>query len=186
MASKIVQVDRQPPMFQQSIQLDLSRATAILYRQSRRGSDKVHIESRMLQESLKPFVLAARGEDSDANIHIFDEGAGISGTKGIDKRKKLQELHVEIASNLIGDLVLARPDRLFRDKHFSNVSTFTELAEKMRVKVIIPQERGVVVYDFTRYEDLKEFQRVMQEAYAYIDTQIGYMVRARKLKVSKG
>ena len=147
MSYKIVTLQKPKHLFYPSVQLDTSRITAILIRQSRRGSDKAHIESRMLQESLIPFVMAAREED---------------------------------------DLVLARPDRLFRDKHFSNVSTFTELAEKKRVKVIIPQERGVLVYDFTRYEDLKEFQRAMQEAYAYIDTQIGYMVRARKLKVSKG
>ncbi len=174
------------PMFQQSIQLDLSRATAILYRQSRRGSDKVHIESRMLQESLKPFVVAARGEDSEENIHVFDEGAGVSGTKGIDKRKKLQELHIEIASNLIGDIVLARPDRLFRDKHFANVSTFTQLAEKMKIKVIVPTDKGVIVYDFTKEKDLQAFQEAMIQAYAYIVNQIGYMNRARAFKVSKG
>src|SRR6266571_2006916 len=150
MAFKIVQIDRQPSMFHQSVQLDLSRATAILYRQSKRGSDKTHIESRMLQESLKPFVLTARGEDSDENIHIFDEGAGVSGTKGIDKRQRLRDLHVEIANNLIGDIVLARPDRLFRDKHFANVSTFTQLAEKMKIKVIVPTDKGVIVYDFTK------------------------------------
>jgi hypothetical protein len=186
MTFKIVQVDRQASMFHQSVQLDLTRATAILYRQSKRGSDKTHIESRMLQESLKPFVIQARGEDSDENIHIFDEGAGVSGTKGIDKRKKLRELHVEIASNLIGDIVLARPDRLFRDKHFANVSTFTQLAEKMQIKVIVPTDRGVVVYDFTREKDLQAFQEAMIQAYAYIVNQIGYMNRARAFKVSKG
>ena len=186
MAFKIVQVDRQPPMFQQSVQLDLSRATAILYRQSKRGSDKTHIESRMLQESLKPFVIWARGEDSDENIHIFDEGAGVSGTKGIDKRAKLRDLHVEIANNLIGDVVLARPDRLFRDKHFSNVSTFTELAEKMKIKVIVPTDKGITVYDFSREKDLQSFQEAMIQAYAYIVNQIGYMNRARAAKVAKG
>ncbi len=186
MSYKIVTLQKPKHLFHPGVQLDTSRITAILIRQSRRGSDKAHIESRMLQESLIPFVMAAREEDDLEHIHIFDEGSGISGTKGIDKRGKVRMLFEEINDNLIGDLVLARPDRLFRDKHFSNVSTFTELAEKMRVKVIIPQERSVLVYDFTRYEDLKEFQRAMQEAYAYIDTQIGYMVRARKLKVSKG
>ncbi len=186
MTFKIMQQDRKPTVFQQSVQLDLTRATAILYRQSKRGSDKLHIESRMLQESLKPFVQLARGEDDERNIHIFDEGSGVSGRLGLDKRKKLRELHVEIRDNLIGDVVLARPDRLFRDKHFANVATFTELAEKMRVKVIVPTDKGVITYDFTKYEDLKEFQRAMQEAYAYIEVQIGYMNRARAFKVSKG
>ena len=46
MTFKIVQLDNKPTVFQQSVQLDLTRATAILYRQSKRGSDKTHIESR--------------------------------------------------------------------------------------------------------------------------------------------
>jgi hypothetical protein len=186
MSYKIMQLDRPQSLFQRSVQLDRTRNTAILIRQSRRGSDKLHVESRMLQESLIPFVQDAREEEDLTHIHIFDEGSGVSGTKGIDKRHKLRDLHVEIASNVIGDIVLARPDRLFRDKHFANVATFTQLAERMRVKVIVPRERGVLVYDFTKYEDLKEFQRAMQEAYSYIDVQIGYMNRARAFKVGKG
>jgi len=181
-----MQLDHTPTLYYQSVQLDRSRNTAILIRQSRRGSDKAHIESRMLQESLIPFVMTAREEDDLSHIHIFDEGSGVSGTRGIDTRKKLRTMMEEMVAGIIGDIVLARPDRLFRDKHFSNVSTFTKLAEEHRVKVIVPKERGVLVYDFTQYEDLKEFQRAMQEAYAYIDVQIGYMVRARRYKVSKG
>ena len=186
MSYKIVQLNHPQSLFQQSAQLDKTRNTAILIRQSRRGSDKTHIEGRMLQESLIPFVQLAREEETLEHIHIFDEGSGVSGTKGVDRRKKLKSMMEEMVDNLIGDIVLARPDRLFRDKHFSNVSAFTELAEKMKVKVIVPKERGVLVYDFTKYEDLKEFQRAMQEAYAYIDTQIGYMNRARAFKVAKG
>src|SRR5258708_9453398 len=140
----------------------------------------------MLQGSLIPFVQEARAEDDLTHIHIFDEGSGISGQRGIDTRKKLRSMMEEIVANLIGDIVLARPDRLFRDKHFSNVSMFTTLAEEMKVKVIVPKERGVLVYDFTKYEDLKKFQQAMQEAYAYIDTQIRYMNSARAFKVSKG
>src|SRR5436305_6912547 len=186
MSYKIVTLQKPKQLFHPSVQLDTSRITAILIRQSRRGSDKVHIESRMLQESLIPFVKMARQEDDLAHIHIFDEGSGISGTKGVDKRKKLKTMMEEIVEGIIGDVVLARPDRLFRDKHFSNVSTFTELAEKMKVKVIVPTDKGIVVYDFTDTKSLQAFQHEMQQAYAYIDTQIGYMVRARAFKVSKG
>src|SRR5260221_4949324 len=87
MSYKIVQLQSQQPLYQQSAQLDTSRNTAILIRQSRRGSDKLHIESRMLQESLIPFVKEARAEEDLAHIHIFDEGSGVSGTKGVDRRK---------------------------------------------------------------------------------------------------
>lgn len=183
---KIVTLQQKQPVFYRNAQLDRSRNTAILIRQSKRGSDAEHYEGRLLQESLIPFVQMAREEDDLEHIHIFDEGAGVSGTKGVDKRNKLKDLHVEIAGNLIGDVVLARPDRLFRDKHFDKVSTFTQLAEQMKIKVIVPTDKGVIVYDFTKYEDLKEFQRAMQEAYAYIVNQIGYMNRARDSKMARG
>ena len=186
MSFKIVTIQQRQPVFYRHVQLDRSRNTAILIRQSKRGSDAEHYEGRLLQESLIPFVMTAREEDDLEHVHIFDEGAGVSGTKGVDKRDKLKDLHVEIAGNLIGDVVLARPDRLFRDKHFDKVSTFTQLAEQMRIKVIVPADKGVIVYDFTRYEDLKEFQRAMQEAYAYIVNQIGYMNRARDSKMARG
>ncbi len=186
MSFKIVTLQQRPPVLSRNVVLDTSRNTAILIRQSKRGSDALHYEGRLLQESLIPFVQEARQEDDLDHIHIFDEGAGVSGTKGIDKRNKLKDLHVEIAGNLIGDVVLARPDRLFRDKHFDKVSTFTQLAEQMRIKIIIPQPLGAIVYDFTKYEDLKEFQRAMQEAYAYLVNQIGYMNRARNAKMGRG
>ena len=140
----------------------------------------------MLQESLIPFVKLARKEDDLTHIRIYDEGAGVSGTKGFDKRKKLRTLLEDIVSNYIGDVVLARPDRLFRDKHFQNVSTFTSLAEKMGIKVIVPTDRGIIKYDFTIYDDLQKFQKAMQEAYAYIENQIGYMNRARSYKMQRG
>src|SRR5216683_6742457 len=148
MPFKIVQSDTPRIIFHQTVQLDKSRDTAILIRQSRKGSHVAHYESRLLQESLIPFVMAAREEDNLDHTRIYDEGSGVSGTKGPDKRKKVRLLFEDIFNNLIGDLVLARPDRLFRDKHFANVSTFTQLAERMRIKVIVPTDRGVMIYDF--------------------------------------
>ncbi len=56
----------------------------------------------------------------------------------------------------------------------------------MKVKVIVPTERGVGVYDFSDYNSLKAFQEEMQQAYAYIETHIRYMNRTRAFKVSKG
>ncbi len=185
-AYKIVTQDAKRTTFHSTVQLDTSRNTAILIRQSKRGSDAEHYESRLLQESLIPFVIAARGEYDLTHIHIFDEGAGVSGRLGVDKRKKLKELHIEIEDDLIGDVVLARPDRLFRDKHFANVATFTQLAERKEIKVIVPQTLGAIVYDFTRFQDLQHFQEAMQAAYAYVVNQIGYMNRARDYKMSRG
>ena len=130
--------------------------------------------------------MEARGESDLTHVRIYDKGAGVSGRKGIDKRHILRQFHYDLADNKIGDIVLARADRLFRDKHFDNVSTFTMLAEQMRVKVIVPAKQGVIVYDLTRTKDLQTFQQDMQAAYAYIENQIGYMARARENKLSRG
>lgn len=99
--------------------------------------------------------MQARGESDLTHTRIYDEGAGVSGRKGIDKRKLLRQLHYDLADGLIGDIVLARPDRLFRDKHFDKVSTFTMLAGKMGIRVIVPTNQGVKVYDLRNTKDLK-------------------------------
>jgi DNA invertase Pin-like site-specific DNA recombinase len=186
MTFKIVTSDTKRTTFYKHIQLDTSRDTAILIRQSRKGANKDHYESRLLQESLKPFVIEARGEGDDGHIRVYDEGAGVSGTKGIDKRKLLKQLHEDIASGKIGDIVVARADRLFRDKHFDKVSTFTMLAERMRIKVIVPLDDSIIVYDFTKTKDLQAFQQEMQASYGYLENQVGYMNRARDHKKSRG
>src|SRR2546426_12104973 len=121
-------------------------------------ADKTHFESRLLQENLIPIAVRVRGDEDERNILVFDEGAGVSGTKGYDERKKLSALYLAIANDIVGSLFLARPDRLFRDKHFTNVSIFTELAERKKLILIVP---GRCVYDFTNYNDLKAFQKDM-------------------------
>ncbi len=186
MAFKIVSGTQKRTTFHKAIHLDTSRDTAILIRQSGRGANITHYESRLLQESLIPFVMEARGETDLSHVRVYDEGAGVSGRKGIDKRLILRQLHYDLADNLIGDIVLARADRLFRDKHFDKVSTFTMLAERMGIKVIVPASQGVIVYDLGVTKDLQTFQQDMQAAYAYIENQIGYMARARNNKIARG
>ncbi len=124
-----------------------------------------------------------RGDENNANILLYDEGAGISGTKGYDERPKLSKLYIDIANDVVGSLVVARADRLFRDKHFRNVSMFTELAEKKRLKLIVP---GRTVYDFTKTKDLQAFQKEMQDAYNYLATQILYLIETRQQKIQRG
>jgi Resolvase, N terminal domain len=163
--------------------IDLTRKTAVLIRQSGKKADKEYYESRLLQENLVPIAIKMRGEETDEHINLYDEGAGISGTKGYDERPELSKLYLDITNGIIGSVVVVRADRLFRDKHFINVSMFTELAEKMKVVVIVP---GKVVYDFTKYNDLTAFQKHMQEAYAYIATHIKYMHEAQAQKIQRG
>jgi hypothetical protein len=186
MTVKIVSGSEKRTTFRKDVQLDTSRDTAILIRQSGKGANIRHYESRLLQESLIPFVMETRGESDLSHVRIYDEGAGVSGRKGIDKRLVLRQLHYDLADNIIGDIVLARADRLFRDKHFDKVSTFTLLAERMGIKVIVPSSQGVIVYDLRNTKDLQTFQQDMQAAYAYIENQIGYMARARENKVLRG
>ena len=107
----------------------------------------------------------------------------MSGTKGYDQRPELSRLYMDIANGVIGSIVVARADRLFRDKHFRNVSMFTELAERQRIMVIVP---GRTVYDFTKTKDLQAFQREMQEAYSYIATQVAYMHDTKQQKIQRG
>ena len=163
--------------------IDLARKTAVLIRQSMKKADKDHYESRLLQENLVPIAIRLRGETDDTNILIFDEGAGVSGTKGYDERPKLSALYLAIANDIVGSLLVARPDRLFRDKHFLNVGMFTELAERKRLILIVPGKR---IYDFTKYADLQAFQRDMHDSYNYIATHIKYMNDTRLQKVQRG
>jgi hypothetical protein len=165
------------------IPIDVSRKTGVLIRQSRKGSDKNHYESRLRQESLVPLAMAMRGETDDSNILLYDEGAGVSGTKGYDQRPKLSKLYIDIANGVIGSIVVARADRLFRDKHFRNVSMFTEIAEAKKIILIVP---GRAIYDFTKIKDLQAFQKEMQDAYNYITTQVAYMIETRAQKVQRG
>jgi DNA invertase Pin-like site-specific DNA recombinase len=165
------------------IPIDLSRKTGVLMRQSRKGSDKDHYESRLRQESLVPVAMALRGDADDTNILVYDEGAGVSGTKGYDQRPKLSRLYIDIANGVIGSIVVARADRLFRDKHFRNVSMFTEIAEEKKIILVVP---GRTSYDFTKTKDLQAFQKEMQDAYNFITTQVAYMIENRAQKVRRG
>src|SRR5712692_10481149 len=163
--------------------IDLSRKTAVLIRQSMKKADKDHYESRLLQEKLVTIGIKLRGDEDDRNILLLDEGAGVSGTKGYDQRKKLSALYLAIANDIVGSLLVARPDRLFRDKHFLNVGMFTELAERKKLILIVPGKR---IYDFTKYADLQAFQKDMQEAYGYIATHVKYMNDTRYQKMLRG
>jgi DNA invertase Pin-like site-specific DNA recombinase len=183
MAIKIVQVPTTLEYDLHGIALDLSRKTGVLIRQSKKGADLESRESRLRQESLVPVAALLRGDPDRSNIILYDEGSGVSGTKGYDQRPQLSRLYMDIANGVVGSIVVARADRLFRDKHFRNVSMFTELAERKRIIVIVP---GRTVYDFTKTKDLQAFQREMQEAYSYIATQVAYMVDTRKQKIRRG
>ena len=120
------------------------------------------------------------------------KGRAYLAQKRIDQREKLDELYKDMHKGIIGTIVLAREDRLFRNKHMDQVGRFTELAEKMRIKVIVPPISSVArydetrVYDFTDYQDLRAFQDKMREAYAYIEGPIKHANQCKQNKADKG
>ena len=100
--------------------------------------------------------MALRGDTDDSNILLYDEGAGVSGTKGYDQRPKLSKLYIDIANGVIGSIVVARADRLFRDKHFRNVSMFTEIAEVKKIMLIVPGRTCLRFYQDKRPASVPE------------------------------
>lgn len=183
MPIKIIQTAVTPEYDLRGVAIDLGRKTGVLIRQSKKGADLESRESRLRQELLVPVAIALRGESDGSNVILYDEGSGVSGTKGYDERPQLSRLYMDIANGVIGSIVIARADRLFRDKHFRNVSMFTELAERQCLMLIVP---GRTVYDFTKTKDLQAFQREMQESYSYIATQVAYMQDTRRQKIQRG
>jgi len=180
---RIINSVQVPEFDLKGVSIDLTRKTGVLIRQSKKGADLDSRESRMKQESLVPVAIKLRGDSGSENIILYDEGSGVSGTKGYSERPELTRLYQDIANDVIGSIVVARADRLFRDKHQTYASMFTMLAEKKRILLIVP---GRSVYDFSKIGDLQAFQREMQEAYSYLATQVAYMHDTRRQKIQRG
>src|SRR5256714_2706262 len=171
--------------------IDRKRATAVLVRQSKTGADTAQAESRETQLGLQDYGRQLYGDD-EPDVRLYDEGAGVSGQKRIDERKKLDELYQDMHRGIVGTVILSREDRLFRNKHMDQVGAFTRLAEEKRIKVIVPPissaatEERTRVYDFTIYRDLIAFQDKMREAYGYIEGHVKYMHLCQQNKADKG
>src|SRR5579885_1206868 len=172
-------------------EIDETRATAVLVRQSKTGADTAQAESRETQLGLQEYAKLLYGDD-EPDVRLYDEGAGVSGQKRIDQREKLDWLYQDMHKGIIGTIVLSREDRLFRNKHMDQVGAFTRLAEERGIKVIVPpissaaSDEVTRVYDFTVYRDLIAFQDKMREAYGYIEGHVKYMHRCKQNKADKG
>jgi hypothetical protein len=191
-AFKLRQADSRPNYYDGALpEIDRTRATAVLVRQSKTGADTAQAESRETQLGLQDYGGQLYGED-EPDVRLFDEGAGVSGQKRIDQREVLDRLYQEMHRGIVGTVVLSREDRLFRNKHMDQVGAFTRLAEEKRIKVIVPPissastEERTRVYDFTIYRDLIAFQDKMREAYGYIEGHVKYMHLCQQNKADKG
>jgi hypothetical protein len=158
-------------------EIDKKRAIALYVRQSGKDADDKYGESRKTQLQLVHFARTLAG-DSCVEVRVYDEGAGRSGQLRIDERKELNRLWADIDKGDVGTIIVAREDRLFRDKHGSQSGTFTDKAEKMRVVVIVPplsSRSALKYYDFTNYNHLRAFQDKMRMSYDFIETHVNYM-----------
>jgi hypothetical protein len=189
---KLRQVENRPTNHTEALpEIDKKRATAVLVRQSKDGADTAQAESRETQLGLQDYGRLLYGDD-EPDVRLYDEGSGVSGQKRIDQRQKLDLLYQDINKGIIGTIVLAREDRLFRNKHMDQVGVFTKLAEEKKIKLIVPPISSVArydetrVYDFTDYQDLRAFQDKMREAYAYIEGPIKHANQCKQNKADKG
>jgi hypothetical protein len=159
-------------------------SSAVYVRQSKDlDEDNANYESRETQLALIEFAKKLRQDD---NVILYDEGIGVSGQKSIAERAYMDSLYKAVINGEIGSIFVARLDRLFRDKHQTSVSLFTEACEKHGVIIIVAGYEDSRDYDFRDYSDLQEFQEAMKSAYAYIHNHIGYMVECMRRKARKG
>ena len=164
-------------------ELDLSRKTAALIRQSRKGGDETNPESRLRQEGLGRIAVEIRADHDPLMILPCDEGSGVSGQKKIYERPKFLELWRAIHDGTVGSIIVAREDRLFRDRFLTQATQFAEECAHRGVLLIVAGRR---CYDFRIQDDFNAFIRKMQEAYGYIDTHIRYMHEMKLQKLARG
>jgi hypothetical protein len=204
---KLRQAEERPNNYTESLPvIDKKRATAVLVRRSKRATKlteeelkelknkddiEPYIESRQAQLELVNYAELLYGSDTP-KVLLYDEGDGVSGQKRIDQREEMDRLYQDINRDIIGTIVLAREDRLFRNKHMDQVGVFTKLAEEKKIKVIVPpissaaSDEPTRVYDFTSYHDLSTFQDKMKDAYGYIEGHVKCMNQCNQNKADKG
>ena len=163
--------------------LDLTRKTAVLMRQSRKGADETNPESRLRQEGLARTAVDIRADHDALMVTECDEGSGVSGQKKIYERPKLLQLWEGIQNWTVGSVLVAREDRLFRDRFLTQVTQFAEQCAKRGVLLIVAGRR---CYDFRHQDDFNAFIRKMQESYGYIDTHVRYMYEMKLQKLQRG
>src|SRR5579885_1678194 len=116
-------------------EIDETRATAVLVRQSKTGADTTQAESRETQLGLQEYAKLLYGDD-EPDVRLYDEGAGVSGQKRIDQREKLDWLYQDMHKGFIGTIITTGESRLFRDARPAQVTAFTQLAKKMHIALI--------------------------------------------------
>jgi len=139
------------------------RCIAVYIRQSEKKASAKHAESRKVQIELvaiawklvhgdDPMPMSAEEALQEVartgnrevlpGIRIYDEKDGVSGQKRIDERVKLEQLWQDLSNNLILGIIVAREDRVARDKHGVIGATVSEKCDEYNVFILIPGLNG--------------------------------------------
>ncbi len=174
-------------------QIDRTRYTAILIRQSDHKAAKDHVFSRESQLKLVQYAMRLRGDDTDEWIEIYDEGTGVSGQKRIDQRGELNRLYRDIQYGLtkngitrpVGSLVIMHEDRLFRDEYHTNDTTFIQHLAKHDVLLFVRTDHRR--YDCTKPSDRNALLDKMIASRNYLDDHVyGRMNSNQEAKALEG
>ncbi len=170
-------------------EIDKTRKTALYIRQSGKKADTKHGESRETQLKLKDFAMQLRGDEDSLGVGIYDEKAGKSGTLDTHERPELQRLWNDIVLGLIGVIIVARLDRLYRDDIGDQYGAFMRLAKEHNVIIIVPalkEGQQHKFYDLSNREHRKAFRVEMEKAGSYIPENIAYLHKCQRQKRAKG
>lgn len=166
-------------------QIDKKRYTAVLIRQSDDKADTDHIFSRDSQLKLVYYAIRLRGDETDEWVHLYDEGAGVSGQKRIDQRKELNRLYGDIKAGIVGSVVIIHEDRLFRDEFHTVDTTFIELLAKHDVLLFVRADNRK--YDCTKKSDRKSLLDKLIASREYLDDHVlGRMNGSQEAKALQG
>jgi DNA invertase Pin-like site-specific DNA recombinase len=154
-------------------------------RQSDHKADEDHVFSRESQLKLTQYAQRLRGDTDDAQVLVYDEGAGVSGQKRIDQRVELNRLYNDIKHGQIGSLVVMHEDRLFRDQYHTNDTTFIRLLAQYDVLLFVRTDNRR--YDCTKSSDRNSLLEKMIASRNYLDDHVlGRMNGSQQAKALQG
>jgi len=135
---------------------------------------KKNMSAEMQQD--KKFALLCGWKE---HLIIMDtRDLGISGRLRMEDRPAFSDMITRIAERILKTIIAANVSRLFRDRWGKEYSRFMEICYTYGVKVVIANKTrtGIEhIYDFSKSSDVELFRRKCEEAWSYIENQIGMM-----------
>ena len=107
-----------------------------------------------------------------------DRDLGVSGRVRMEDRLAFSEMIVKISEGKVKIVIAANVSRLFRDRWGREYSRFMEICFTYGVRVVIPNKTrtGIeYIYDFSKLQDVEAFRNKCEEAWSYIENQVGMM-----------